>query len=98
MTMDEGNTERFRPRLGSGCRRPFRVRRFEGSAPTGLPPWLRPSVFTSSPGRVFLVTFVLIFCMSAAWSAATPLDGGPDEPAQVIRAVSLWRGEIIGRA
>ena len=35
--------------------------------------------------------------MSSAWTIATPLMGVPDEPAHVIKAASVVRGELTGR-
>jgi hypothetical protein len=37
------------------------------------------------------------FALMAAWSLASPLYSGPDEPAHVIRAVSVAHGQIIGQ-
>lgn len=39
---------------------------------------------------------LVVFVMIGAWSLATPVYAGPDEGAQVIRAVSLMRGELAG--
>ena len=47
---------------------------------------------------VFGVFLTLFFCAFATWSWATPLFGAPDEPAHEIRATSLVRGELVGRA
>jgi hypothetical protein len=34
--------------------------------------------------------------MSGAWAVATPLGGSPDEPAHIIKAASVVRGQLIG--
>ena len=47
--------------------------------------------------RTGLVAFVLLFVAMGAWSVATPLGGSPDEPAQLIRAASVVRGQLVGR-
>jgi hypothetical protein len=54
-------------------------------------------LLVASPRRTFLVALVLTFLNFSAWSLATPLFASPDEPTQVARAVSLVRGELIGR-
>ena len=36
------------------------------------------------------------FVAVAAWSFASPLGSGPDEPAHLVRAVSLVRGQLVG--
>ena len=48
-------------------------------------------------GVSWLAAFVALFAVMAAWSLASPLFSGPDEPAQVLRAASLVRGELLGR-
>ena len=35
--------------------------------------------------------------LSSAWTFATPLMGVPDEPAHVIKAAAVVRGELTGR-
>jgi len=57
---------------------------------------VRLSRLFATPKRVFVIAFVLVFVMIASWSLAEPLFSGPDEPAHVARAVSLWRGELVG--
>ena len=54
------------------------------------------AALVARPWRVFLVAFVLFFAIMAAWSLATPPFASPDEPAHVVRAVSLLRGQLIG--
>lgn len=58
---------------------------------TGLGP-VRPRERVS-----WLAAFVALFAVMAAWGLASPLFSGPDEAAQVLRAASLVRGELIGR-
>lgn len=41
--------------------------------------------------------FLIFTTLSGLWALATPLFGSPDEPAHVIRAASVARGELIGR-
>jgi hypothetical protein len=53
--------------------------------------------FLDRPGRVFVVVLVLAFLNMAIWSLATPLFASPDEPTQVVRAVALVHGELIGK-
>ena len=38
----------------------------------------------------------MIWVAAAAWSFASPMGSGPDEPAHLIRAASLVRGELLG--
>ncbi|HXY42749.1 MAG TPA: DUF2142 domain-containing protein [Acidimicrobiales bacterium] len=38
------------------------------------------------------------FALIAAWSLAAPVYSGPDEPAQVLRAVSVAHGQLLGQA
>ncbi|HUC37176.1 MAG TPA: DUF2142 domain-containing protein [Acidimicrobiales bacterium] len=46
--------------------------------------------------RRWWVTLVVLFALSAAWSLATPLTAAPDEPAQIIKAAAVVRGEFLG--
>jgi hypothetical protein len=48
------------------------------------------------PFRVLAVAFVGFFLAFAAWSLATPLFAAPDEPVQMMKAVSVVHGELIG--
>ncbi len=41
--------------------------------------------------------FAVLFAMSAAWSLATPLTAAPDEPAHLIKAAAVARGQFFGR-
>lgn len=45
---------------------------------------------------VWCAAFVVLATMSMAWALATPMAGSPDEPAHIIRAVSIVRGELVG--
>jgi len=47
--------------------------------------------------RVFAAAWILLALISAAWSIATPLGGSPDEPAHIIKAAAVARGELIGK-
>ena len=46
--------------------------------------------------RTWLLSFVVIWLASAAWSLASPMGSAPDEPAHLIRAASLVRGQLLG--
>jgi hypothetical protein len=66
-------------------------------------PWESPAVvrrtrdwLAGSARRVWLVTFALIALAGTCWALSLPLYAGPDEPAHVLRSVSLVRGQIIG--
>ncbi len=52
----------------------------------------------ADPRKVFAAAFVPILLLTAAWSLATPLFAAPDEPSQIVHAVALDRGELIGKA
>ena len=49
-----------------------------------------------SPRFVFFLCLLICSLIAAAWSLATPISGGPDEPAHIIKAASVVRGEFIG--
>lgn len=53
---------------------------------------LRPRM----PWRVILLVWALLSAFSAVWAAATPLSASPDEPAHIVRAASVVRGQWIG--
>lgn len=38
----------------------------------------------------------VLFALCAVWAVATPLMDAPDEPAQVIHAVAIWNGTLLG--
>ncbi len=45
---------------------------------------------------VWLTSFGLCLAVGILWTLATPLFGVPDEPAHIVRAASVARGQIIG--
>ena len=47
--------------------------------------------------KPFWVAFPIIFAMMMAWSLASPLMSSPDEPAHVIRAAAVARGDLTGK-
>ncbi|WP_327057467.1 DUF2142 domain-containing protein [Glaciihabitans sp. GrIS 2.15] len=47
--------------------------------------------------RVFVVAWVLLSALAVCWSIATPISGAPDEPAHIIKAAAVARGEIAGK-
>jgi hypothetical protein len=44
----------------------------------------------------WLATFVLVAAVTGLWSLATPLFASADEPAHVVRAAAIARGELTG--
>ncbi|MFD4423048.1 DUF2142 domain-containing protein [Agromyces sp. NPDC058484] len=54
-------------------------------SPRAIPAW-----------RAFLIAWASIAALSIAWAIATPLGASPDEPAHLIKAASVVRGEFIG--
>jgi len=48
--------------------------------------------------RSWIVFFGLLTVLIGSWSLATPLFSGPDEPAQVVKAAAVARGEWLGGA
>ena len=50
----------------------------------------------ASPWLVFVPALLLLSFVAAAWSLATPISGGPDEPSHIIKAASVARGEFDG--
>src|SRR3989442_3172427 len=51
----------------------------------------------SAPRGQFVVTFVLVAALTGLWGLATPLFANADEPAHVVRAASVARGELVGK-
>lgn len=47
--------------------------------------------------RRWLISFTLLMGMITSWNLASPLYSGPDEPAHVIKAAAVVRGQIGGR-
>jgi Predicted membrane protein (DUF2142) len=48
------------------------------------------------PARVFLAALAVFFIAFGVWSLATPLFGAPDEPVQMLKAVAVAHGELLG--
>jgi len=46
--------------------------------------------------RRWWITLAVLFTLSAGWSLATPLTAAPDEPAQIIKAAAVARGDLFG--
>ncbi|HTW07948.1 MAG TPA: DUF2142 domain-containing protein [Acidimicrobiales bacterium] len=46
--------------------------------------------------RTWMVAFGALWLASVAWALASPIGSGPDEPAHLIRAASLVRGQLVG--
>ncbi|MFH9351718.1 DUF2142 domain-containing protein [Kitasatospora sp. NPDC017646] len=51
----------------------------------------------SSPRRLWLAAFALLFALSASWSLASPTGASPDEYAHLIRAAAVARGQVDGK-
>jgi hypothetical protein len=66
--------------------------------PAHLAPATRPAASREGGLATWLLAFVLLFVAAGSWSLAAPLGSSPDEPAQLIRAASLVRGQLVGRA
>lgn len=50
------------------------------------------------PGiRWFWWPLVVIFVMSSGWALASPISSIPDEPAHIIKAAAVVRGELVGK-
>ena len=63
-----------------------------------MPPILQtvgPTV-TANRRRVWLAGFALFLPLMGAWSIPTPLTAAPDEPAHILRAASVVRGQFNG--
>lgn len=60
--------------------------------------FLKAVVNAVAAGRwvTFGAVSVLLFLVSAAWAISAPLGAGPDEPAHIIKAASVARGQFIG--
>ncbi|GAA4153304.1 DUF2142 domain-containing protein [Leifsonia shinshuensis] len=48
------------------------------------------------PWRATFVVWALLSALSAVWALATPIGASPDEPAHIVRAASVARGQIVG--
>lgn len=49
-----------------------------------------------SPWLVFAGAWILLSVLATLWSLATPLSAAPDEPAHMVKAASVIRGQFIG--
>jgi len=70
------------------------------AAPTRPVPAKASSGRQRPPGSLFWtwsLSFSVLFLAAAAWTFASPLGSGPDEPAHLVRAVSLVRGQLVGK-
>ena len=45
---------------------------------------------------VFASAWLLLTLLSSAWAMTTPISGAPDEPAHIVKAASVARGELVG--
>lgn len=52
--------------------------------------------FTRSTLGRFLVLWIATSALGIAWAAATPMVASPDEPAHIIKAAAVVRGELVG--
>lgn len=59
---------------------------------------LRLHDLSSRPKAIFAITLALLSLISACWALATPISSSPDEPAHLVKAASVARGEFIGPA
>jgi len=50
----------------------------------------------ATPRRTWWAAFALLVVLGGVWAVATPLYGGPDEPAHTIKAAAVVRGQLIG--
>ena len=48
--------------------------------------------------RVLLISWAVLIVGSVLWALATPISGSPDEPAHLVKAASVVRGEFVGTA
>ncbi|MEO5832402.1 MAG: hypothetical protein ABIR83_03405, partial [Nakamurella sp.] len=51
----------------------------------------------SQPRRAYWASFVLLGLVTGLWSLASPLMAGLDEPAHLIKAASVVRGQLLGQ-
>lgn len=65
---------------------------------------LVPSGFTlrrlpsRSQWKPFAACWLVLSLITGVWSLATPISGGPDEPAHIIKAAAVVRGQVVGQA
>ena len=50
----------------------------------------------AKPLTVAVVTGVVGLLLSAVWAIASPIGAGPDEPAHIIKAAAVARGQLVG--
>ncbi|WP_165397275.1 DUF2142 domain-containing protein [Microterricola gilva] len=48
------------------------------------------------PRTLFWVSWLLASLLSIAWAIATPISASPDEPAHMVKAASVVRGQLVG--
>jgi hypothetical protein len=70
----------------------MRIPTRRAEAPASVRPDHRPGGL-----RFFVVSWLLLAVAMASWSVTTPLFASPDEPAQVVKAAAVVRGELTGR-
>ena len=46
--------------------------------------------------RVFCLSWLLLSLLAGLWAISTPIGGAPDEPAHLIKAASVVRGQFLG--
>jgi hypothetical protein len=46
--------------------------------------------------RIWVISTSILFCLCAAWSFVTPVGAANDEPAQLVKAASVVRGQFVG--
>ncbi|MBC7593156.1 MAG: DUF2142 domain-containing protein [Kineosporiaceae bacterium] len=46
---------------------------------------------------IFFVAWIVLSLIAGVWSFATPIGAAPDEPAHIIKAAAVARGELSGR-
>lgn len=82
--------------VGDRTRRGVGMESTNRDAVTGPGP--TPSVRGRGPRawRAFALAFLGISLVSGAWVATTPLGVSPDEPAHLVKAASVVRGELLG--
>ncbi|WP_382307432.1 DUF2142 domain-containing protein [Herbiconiux sp. UC225_62] len=66
---------------------------------TLAPPAVAPSEAPVAPRRTvwtsLLLPWLLLAVIGSLWALATPIGGSPDEPAHVVKAASVVRGELL---
>lgn len=67
------------------------------TAPALLDTFQAPARTTRSVRwRVFGASWALLSLLSMIWAIATPISASPDEPAHIVKAASVARGQFIG--